>query len=140
MVNLIVVTHGEFGAYLVEAAEEIVGAQPDGIRAVSISPRLSLGELRLRLEKTLAELDAGDGLVVVTDMPGGTPANLVLPLVKDRPRVRAVSGLNLYMLVAAFSRRREADLDGLVQAMLAAGQKSIQDIKAKLETQYSKAG
>lgn len=129
MVNFIVVTHGEFGAYLVEAAEGIVGSQAQGVRVISISSRLSVPEIRDRIARAVDELSAEDGLVVFTDMPGGTPNNLSFPQIKDRKRVEMVSGVNLYMLVSAFSNRGKLELSELVDKVVADGQKSIRDIR-----------
>lgn len=129
MVNFVVVTHGEFGAYLLEAAESIVGRQEKGVRALSISPRWSVAEIRERLKRAVRELSGPDGLVVFVDMPGGTPANLAFPVVKDSPGVELVSGVNLYMLVSAFSHRGGLPLPKLVDKIISDGQKSILDIR-----------
>src|SRR5436309_3089868 len=133
MVNILIVTHGEFGAYLSEAAEEIVGRQGEGIRVVSTSARLSIKEIRSRVSKAIREIyDENNGLVVITDMVGGTPTNVALPLVRDLPNVSVISGLNLYMLVSAFSRRKTGDRLDVVAAMLNDGQRSIQDVGEKI--------
>ncbi len=129
MINIIVVTHGEFGAYLIEAAEAIVGRQAEGVLSISISSRLPVNEVRERLTGAVSELRGG-GLVIATDMPGGTPCNLVMPIVKDMDDVCIVSGVNLYMLVAAFNARRTAKLEDLAQNMLAAGRRAIADVKS----------
>ncbi len=130
MINFIVVTHGEFGAYLVEAAEGIVGRQANGVRVVSTSSRQSVPEIKRRIERALAELAKGDGIVLFTDMPGGTPNNLSFPLVRDEKKVEMISGVNLYMLVSAFSNRELLPLPKLVEKIVADGQKSIRDIRA----------
>lgn len=132
MVNLIVVTHGEFGAYLVEAAEEIVGAQESGVRCVSISSRLSVAEVRERLARAMEELRTQDGLIIAVDMPGGTPCNIAMSLAKDDAMTRVICGVNLYMIVTAFSRRRRAGLDELCEAVIAAGKKAILEMKSLL--------
>ena len=132
MVNFVIVTHGEFGAYLVEAAESIVGRQADGVAVVSISARLSVDEVRRRVETAVQGLDSGEGLIVVTDIPGGTPSNVALPAVKDMPNVAVISGLNLYMLITAFTHRKTLGLEELTLKILADGQRSIKDIKAAL--------
>lgn len=129
MVNFLIVTHGEFGAYLVEAAESIVGAQAKGVRTVAISPRLSVPEIRERLGKAIDEFRSREGLIVFTDMPGGTPGNLSFPLIKDVTGVEMISGVNLYMLVTAFSHREDYALDRLVEKIIEDGQKSIKDIR-----------
>lgn len=129
MVNFVIVTHGEFGAYLVEAAESIVGRQSQGVRAVGISPRLSVPEIRERIQKAVRELSGKDGLILFTDMPGGTPSNLSFPVVKDAARVEMISGVNLYMLISAFNHREDTPLEKLVEKILTDGQKSIRDVR-----------
>lgn len=129
MINFIVITHGEFGAYLVEAAEGIVGRQAAGVRVVPTSSRQSTGEIRERVEHALAELANSDGVILFTDMPGGTPNNLSFPLIKDAPHVEMVSGVNLYMLVSAFSQRGRLTLERLVEKVIFDGQKSIRDVR-----------
>ena len=130
MINFIVITHGEFGAYMIEAAEQIVGRQEEGVRSVGISARLPVEEARRRLKDAVTELSNADGLVLVVDMPGGTPCNIALPLVKDLPKARVRSGVNLYMLVTAFNGRKTASLAALVGEMIAGGKRSAADIKA----------
>ena len=129
MINFIVVTHGEFGAYLIEAAEGIVGRQDRGVRVIATSSRLSVPEIRAKIARALRELSNPDGIIVFTDMPGGTPNNLSFPLIKDASRVEMVSGVNLYMLVSAFSDRDRMPLEGLVSKIVADGQKSIRDVR-----------
>lgn len=129
MVNIIVITHGEFGAYLVEAAEAIVGRQ-EGVCSISISSRLPVGEVRERLGRAISELRGDEGLIIATDMPGGTPCNLAMPIIKDMADVRIISGVNLYMLVTAFNARKAAKLGELAEEMLSAGRRAIQDIKS----------
>ncbi len=129
MINFIVVTHGEFGAYLVEAAEGIVGRQSSGVRAITTSSRLSIPEIRGKISRALRELANSDGTIVFTDMPGGTPNNLSFPLVKDAARTEMISGVNLYMLVSAFSHRDRLPLEKLVEKIAADGQKSIRDAR-----------
>ncbi len=130
MINLIVVTHGEFGAYLVEAAEGIVGRQTQGVRVVATSSRQSVAEIKRRIERALAELANPDGVILFTDMPGGTPNNLSFPLIRDEKHVEMISGVNLYMLVSAFSYRGQLPLNKLVEKVVADGQKSIRDIRS----------
>lgn len=132
MVNFIVVTHGEFGAYLIEAAESIAGEQGEGVRSVSISPRHTVEEVRENVRRCLEELRSPEGVVILSDLPGGTPTNVALPLIKDLPGAEMVSGLNLYMLVVGFTQRRTANARDLVRQMVDGGQRSVQDMKALL--------
>ncbi|MBI4678901.1 MAG: hypothetical protein HY748_15085 [Elusimicrobia bacterium] len=128
MINFVIVTHGEFGAYLVEAAEAIVGRQA-GVRAVSVSARQSLAETRERLERTAESLSGADGLIVFTDMQAGTPVNLAFPVVKDRPRTELVCGVNLAMLVTAFSNRGALGLAELREKVLKNGRSAVCDFR-----------
>lgn len=130
MINFIVVTHGEFGAYLVEAAEGIVGRQTHGVRVVATSSRQSVSDIKRRIERALAEFASPEGVILFTDMPGGTPNNLSFPLIRDEKNVEMISGVNLYMLVSAFSNRQQMTLPRLVEKIVADGQKSIKDIRA----------
>ncbi|MDE2039105.1 MAG: hypothetical protein KGO96_00660 [Elusimicrobia bacterium] len=132
MINILVVTHGEFGAYLVEAAESIVGRQDQGVRFVGVSPRLSVQEIRERVRKAVEELSGPDGLLLLTDMPGGTPSNLAFPIVRDAAGVEMASGVNLYMLVSAFNHRSGMSLHQLRDKVLADGQGSIRDLRRLL--------
>ncbi len=129
MINFIIVTHGEFGAYLVEAAESIAGPQAEGVRVISISSRLSVREIRQRLFKAIFELRRPEGLVLFTDMPGGTPSNLSFPMIKDVPNAEMISGVNLNMLVCAFSHRGDLPLCELVEKLMSDGQRGIRDIR-----------
>ncbi|MBI5242052.1 MAG: PTS sugar transporter subunit IIA [Elusimicrobia bacterium] len=132
MVHIIVVTHGEFGAYLVEAAEEIVGLQGSGVRCVSISARLSVGDVEAHLRSAAAELRAEQpdaSLLILVDIPGGTPCNIAMRILKDDPNVRVVCGVNLYMLVTAFSQRAQLSLEELAERVISAGQRAIVDMK-----------
>ena len=137
MINFIIVTHGEFGAYLVEAAESIVGRQP-GVKVVPISPRVSVPEIRERVRRALAQLGGEDGLVLFSDIPGGTPSNISFPLVKDLAKVEMISGVNLYMLVTAFSHRGDMPLEALIEKVIADGQKSIRDIRRMFLTRTAR--
>jgi len=132
VVNLLIITHGEFGAYIVEAAETIVGAQANGVESIGISARQSVPEVRARISEAVDRLNGEDGLVIATDIPGGTPSNIALPLVKDKARIEVVSGVNLYMVVTAFNHRDGCEASGLAVKMLTAGKRAVTDVKTLL--------
>ncbi len=139
MVNFLIVTHGEFGAYLVEAAESIAGQQAKGLRVISISSRLSVPEIRERIAKAVKDLRGPDGLILLTDMPGGTPSNIAFPLIKDESKVEMISGVNLNMLVCAFSHREDMTLEQLVEKLMTDGQRAVRDIRKMFVTGAAKA-
>jgi mannose/fructose-specific phosphotransferase system component IIA len=129
LINFIIVTHGEFGAYLMEAAESIAGAQASGVKAISISSRVSVSEIRERIAAAVRELRGPQGLVLFTDMPGGTPGNLAFPMIKNEENVEMISGVNLNMLVCAFSHRDDLPLAPLVEKLMSDGKRAISDIR-----------
>ena len=132
MINIIVITHGEFGAYLIEAAEGIVGVQHEGLKNISISPRMSLEKVRSVIEAAIAEMRSDAGLIFLIDMPGGTPMNVVLPLAKDIPESAVICGVNINMLTSAFAYRKNLDFNGLVRKVLEDGRKAICEVKSLL--------
>ena len=132
MINIIVITHGEFGAYLIEAAEGIVGVQHEGLKNISISPRMSLEKVTSVTEAAIAEMRSEDGLLFLIDMPGGTPMNVALPLAKDIAKSAVICGVNINMLTSAFAYRTDLDFDGLVKKVLDDGRKAVCEVKSLL--------
>lgn len=133
MVNFVIVTHGEFGAYMMEAAESIVGRQDRGVRVVSVSPRHGVDDIRGHIRRALEEVTGPGGVILFTDMPGGTPGNLAFPLIKDSPQVQMVSGVNLYMLVTAFNYRARESVEALTERVIRNGVRSVGDIRSMLQ-------
>ncbi len=132
MINIIVITHGDFGAYLIEAAEGIVGAQSEGLRNVSISPRMTLDRVKEVISSAIAEMRSEDGLIFLIDMPGGTPMNVVLPLAKDMPKSAVICGVNINMMTSAFAYRREMEFDRLWRKIVDDGRKAVCEVKSLL--------
>lgn len=132
MINLIVITHGEFGAYLIEAAEGIVGVQHEGLKNVSISPRMTLERVKETVAKAIEDMRSGDGLVFLIDMPGGTPMNVVLPLAKDIEKCAVICGVNINMMTSAFAYRASLDFDRLQAKIVEDGRKAICEVKSLL--------
>ncbi|MCM2266649.1 MAG: hypothetical protein NDI60_02620 [Elusimicrobiales bacterium] len=132
MINIIVITHGEFGAYLIEAAEGIVGVQAEGLKNISISPRMTLERVKETVGRAIEEMRSGDGLVFLLDMPGGTPMNVVLPLAKDIDKCAVICGVNINMMTSAFSYRTTLDFDRLTAKIIEDGRKAICEVKSLL--------
>ncbi|MBI4668394.1 MAG: hypothetical protein HY747_04275 [Elusimicrobia bacterium] len=133
MVSLVIVTHGDFGAYLLEAAEEIVGRQPgQGIFIAPISRKLTLAEVRQKIEAALAgALGAAgpDGALILCDMLGGTPCNEALMIARHHPNVEVLAGINLYMVVSAMMNARRLGLPALAQKVLEDSKRSVANAK-----------
>jgi mannose/fructose-specific phosphotransferase system component IIA len=132
MINIIVITHGEFGAYLIEAAEGIVGVQGAGLKNVSISARMTLERVKDCTAKAIADMRSDDGLIFLIDMPGGTPMNVVLPLAKDIEKCAVICGVNINMMTSAFAYRGTLDFDRLSAKIIEDGRKAICEVKSLL--------
>ena len=132
MINLIVITHGEFGAYLIEAAEGIVGVQAGGLKNVSISPRMTLERVKEAAAAAIGEMRSEDGLVFLIDMPGGTPMNVVLPMAKDIQKCAVICGVNINMMTSAFAYRQSLDFEHLTTKIIEDGRKAICEVKSLL--------
>lgn len=123
MVGVVVVAHGRLGDEYLAATEMIVGRLPQ-LAAVAMAAQEGADALRERLVAAIHEVDGGEGVLVLTDMFGGTPCNLSLSLF-DGERVEVVSGVNLPMLVALSSHREGKRLHELATFLKAYGQKHI---------------
>jgi PTS system ascorbate-specific IIA component len=124
MIGLLLLTHDEIGQAFLAAVNHIFGNAPPALTVLEILPEQGLEESRLRLRQALESLDEGDGVLVLTDLFGATPSNLLSTVLRPG-RVEAVSGLNLPMLLRALSRRpegltaaREGALDGAHQGIV----------------------
>ena len=109
MIGMVLATHGELGRALIGVMEMIVGAQPL-VAALSLQVTDRLEDATSRLREALESTDEGDGVLVLTDMLGGTPSNLCLALIGGPRPVEVVSGASLPMLLKAVQARRESDL------------------------------
>jgi len=139
MVNVVLVTHGEFGAYLLEAAEMILGAQKEGVSVVGISPRTSAEKAHAMVLAAVSAQPAQDGVVFLTDMLGGTPTMISMPVAKNLPKSAVMSGVNLSMLLCALNYRSKMNFEQLTEKILAEGKKSVCDIKALFAASERKA-
>ena len=109
MIGVVLATHGDLGRALIAAMEMIVGAQ-EQVSALSLQVADQLEAANGRLQETIAGADSGEGVLVLTDMLGGTPSNLCLALIGGACAVEVVSGVSLPMLLKAVQTRRESDL------------------------------
>jgi PTS system mannose-specific IIA component len=123
MIGLIVVTHGNLAQEFVAALEHVVGAQQQ-IKAISIFPNDDMEERRNAIVEAAASVNGGDGVIILTDMFGGTPSNLSIS-VMDSGTVEVIAGVNLPMLVKLARIREEAPLQDALKQAQDAGRKYI---------------
>ncbi|MBM3582274.1 MAG: PTS sugar transporter subunit IIA [Alphaproteobacteria bacterium] len=123
MIGMVLVTHGRLAVELLAALEHIVGAQTQAA-AVSIGPDDDMDAKRAEILQAVARADSGDGVVVLTDMFGGTPSNLAISIM-DKAKVEVIAGVNLPMLIKlAGARKTETLLQAAISAQ-DAGRKYI---------------
>lgn len=123
MIGVAIVTHGNLAQELIHATEHVVGSQ-DNWTAIGIGPDDDLERARAVVREGIQRVDAGAGVLVMTDMFGGTPANLAVSLL-PLTRIEVLAGVNLPMLVGVAEARRDRaiDLIALTKAGLDAGRK-----------------
>jgi mannose PTS system EIIA component len=123
MIGMVLVTHGRLAAEFVSALEHVVGPQRN-IAAVCIGPEDDMEKRRQDILRCVAEVDAGEGVVLLTDMFGGTPSNLAIS-VMDKAKIEVIAGINLPMLIKLASLRQSETLPNAVRGAQEAGRKYI---------------
>ena len=123
MIGAIIVTHGSLGEEIIKSAEMIIGHQ-EKIKSVAIRPEDSEATIRENISKALNEVDEGKGVLILTDMFGGTPSNLSLCFFEEN-RIEVVTGINLPMLIKFSTERRKGTLSEIVSTIKEYGQKHI---------------
>jgi PTS system mannose-specific IIA component len=124
MLGLLVISHGRLAEQLVEAVRTIVG-EVDALEAVSIGWNDEVDSSSKRIEEALKRVDRGAGVLVLTDMFGGTPTNLALTL-HERDKIEIVTGVNLPMLIKFISLREELELHEAAGRIAEKGKEAIQ--------------
>jgi PTS system mannose-specific IIA component len=123
MVGLVVATHGRLAEELLRTAEGIVGAL-EQCEAVSVGAGVSMEDARAHLGEAVKRVDRGDGVLVLTDMFGGTPANLALTFLDEK--VEVITGVNLPMIVKlATARSGDLGLRAAAELLTTYGQTNI---------------
>ena len=97
MIGLILVTHGALAVEFINAMEHVVGRQPD-MAAVCIGPSDDMEKRRREIADAIRRVDSGAGVIILTDLFGGTPSNLAISLM-EAGRVEVIAGINLPMLI-----------------------------------------
>ncbi len=123
MIGMVLVTHGRLASEFIDALEHVVGPQA-AIRAICIGPDDDMEKRRQDIIECINQVDEGDGVIVLTDMFGGTPSNLAISIM-DRAGVEVIAGVNLPMLIKLASVRGERELAQAVTCAQEAGRKYI---------------
>ncbi len=123
MIGLVLVTHGQLASEFRAALEHVVGPQ-ENMETISIGPDDDMEQRRSDILEAVARADSGAGVILLTDMFGGTPSNLAIS-VMDSANVEVVAGVNLPMLIKLASSRAGKSLKDAVDDAQEAGRKYI---------------
>ena len=123
MIGLVLVTHGQLAAEFVRAMEHVVGPQ-QAIEAICIGPEDDMEARRADIARAVAAVDQGRGVILLTDLFGGTPSNLAISLMEPG-RIEVIAGVNLPMLIRLEGARKMMKVQAAVAAAREAGRKYI---------------
>ena len=124
MIGIVIVTHCQLGEALIGAAEFIIGRRPESLESVSIDLNENAEKLRNKISQGIKNVEGQEGVLILTDMFGGTPSNLSYSFLEEG-RIEVLSGVNLPVLIQAASMRKKLKLDDLAANLESFGKKSI---------------
>jgi PTS system mannose-specific IIA component len=131
MIGLIMVTHGTLAQEFLVAMEHVVGPQKQ-VATISIGPRDDMEARRKEIARAIKDVEGGEGVIILTDLFGGTPSNLAISFL-DAGRVEVIAGANLPMLIRLESARKSMSVRDAVIAARDAGRKYISVASELLE-------
>ena len=116
MIGILIVTHGDIGTSLLASASQILGETPQQVSTLSVWRQDDPDDLVLRARELMQQIDSGDGVLILTDIFGATPGNVVSKLLQDG-RVEGVSGVSLPMLLRVLTHRNGSIAASVQRAM-----------------------
>jgi mannose PTS system EIIA component len=124
MIGILIVSHRQLGDALIDCVEFIMGEKPESLTSVSIDIRENAADLRGKIEKGIKSVNNGKGVLILTDMFGGTPSNLSYAFLEEG-HIEVISGVNLPIVIKAVGLRKDKNLTELAVLLEAFGKKSI---------------
>ncbi|MBW2093030.1 MAG: PTS sugar transporter [Deltaproteobacteria bacterium] len=123
MIGVVIVTHCQLGSELINTAEFILG-RIEGVESIAIDAQASTEVMRAKIEESIKKVDQGDGVIILTDMFGGTPSNLSLSFLRAN-KIEVLTGVNLPMVIKLIQSRDKTGLAELADMVGSYGRKSI---------------
>ena len=124
MTGILIVTHANLGSALIETLEFILGGEQKQLIPISIDIKQDPDNLRKKIKKGIAEVQTDNGVLILTDMFGGTPSNISYSFL-DEGTVEVISGVNLPILLKAVTSREKMEMAQLTAALVEHGKRSI---------------
>jgi len=123
MIGVLITTHGSLGNELIKAAELIKG-KLEGVSSVSVDQKKAMEEIKKEISSSIKKLDRGQGVLILTDLFGGTPSNISLSFLKEG-KLEVVTGVNLPMMLKLYDKRQEMNLKEFAFYIKDYGRKNI---------------
>ena len=123
MIGVVLVSHANIAKEMLDVIQHIVGPQ-DKIKAISIFPEDNMEKKRLEILDSVKKVDSGQGVIVLTDMFGGTPSNLAISVMENE-KIEVVAGVNLPLLIKMMSIRKKKSIKELIKISQESGRKYI---------------
>lgn len=137
MKGIILASHGPLAEAALESVKLFVG-DVENVLALALNGDESPDSFKLRLKDAINQLDQHEGVLLLTDIPGGTPSNIGLMISSDYPDLHVVSGLNMILLMEAIlTREFTPSTAQWIESSIQSGQTSIQDLTSKLKEEKS---
>jgi PTS system mannose-specific IIA component len=125
MIGIVIVAHGQLADVLVETATTIITKKPESVVSVSLDLAEPVDKLRKKVSTSIKSVDSNKGILILTDMFGGTPSNLSYTFLEEG-RIEVISGVNLPVLLKAINiREKDMDLQQMAKTIETYGKKSI---------------
>jgi len=124
MVGVVVVTHCHLAEELIAAAQLVVGEDLKQFQPVSIDPKEGFEEIRTKIISAIRKVDEGQGILILTDMYGGTPSNISLSFLEEK-KIEVITGVNLPMLLKLATYQDDRGLESLAAFITDYGQRNI---------------
>lgn len=125
MTGILVVTHGNLASTLIETLDFIMGKEQDRVLPISIDIKEDPDNLRKKIKQGIVNVSSDKGVLIFTDMFGGTPSNLAYSFL-DEGKIEVISGVNLPLLLKAVTaRKKSTDLETLASTLVEHGKRSI---------------
>jgi PTS system mannose-specific IIA component len=124
MIGVVIVTHCRLAEELIAAARLVVGEELKQFQPVSIGPTEGTEDIRGKIIGAIRKVDEGQGVLILTDMYGGTPSNISLSFLEEK-KIEVITGVNLPMLLKLATHPNEMDLEKLAVFITEYGQRNI---------------
>jgi len=137
MVGAVIIAHSFIGEELINTAEYILG-KIEGVTAVSIDCEMNSFEARKRISQAIGQVDQGDGILLLVDLFGGSPANIAFSFL-NKEKVEVITGVNLPMILTLWSKREGRSLSELAKLVRLSGIRNIVVARELMEVKEGKA-